>query len=97
MSLSLSFVAQTFFVYNRGMAWTIRKDLRGTWRSPNGPVRHIMQDGVKIDRTVQVQESPRKKQEREFRDGRVWQLVPGVTQEHIEAALSSLRIKKRVS
>lgn len=71
--------------------------MRGTWRSPNGPVRHIMQDGVKIDRTVQVQESPRKKQEREFRDGRVWQLVPGVTQEQIEAALSSLRIKKRVS
>jgi len=56
-----------------------------------------MQDGVRIDRTVQVQESPRQKQEREFRDGRVWQLVPGVTQEQIDAALSSLRIKKRVS
>lgn len=96
MSLSLSFVAQPFFVYNRGMAWTIRKDLRGTWRTPNGPVRHIMQDGVRIDRTIQVQESPRQKKEREFRDGRVWQLVPGVTQQQVEAALRSLKIKIRV-
>jgi hypothetical protein len=55
-----------------------------------------MQDGVRIDRTIQVQESPRQKKEREFRDGRVWQLVPGVTQEQVEAALRSLKIKIRV-
>ena len=96
MSLSLSFVAQAFFVYNRGMAWTMRKDLRGTWRNPNGPVRHIVRDGVEVRETIHVGETKRQKQEREFRNGRVWQLADGVTPEKIEAALKSLRIRKRV-
>ena len=77
------------------MAWTIRKDLRGTWRSPNGPVRHIVRDGVKLEyaEVVPVQESVRQKQERLFRDGRRVELMPGVTPEQIRAALSGLRIK----
>lgn len=63
----------------------------------NGPVRVLVENGVRLKRNkaIDVQLSPREKQEADFKNGRVWELAPGVTPSQIEAALSSLKIRVR--
>jgi len=77
--------------------WTIWKHGQRQYGTQHGTVRRIVEDGVLLPtpRVEAVREKPSTKED-QFRDGRVWQLVPGVTQEQVEVALRSLKIKIRV-
>jgi hypothetical protein len=57
----------------------------------------LVRDGValKNPEVRPVQESKMAKMEREFRDGLVFELVPGVSRDLVELALSGLRIQVR--